>query len=262
MRFTIVIPTYNERDCIEACLQSVQNQAYERTDFEIILSDSNSTDGTINVGRNYVDKIVRSDRRGIAHGRNQGAHEASGEILVFLDADVVLGPGYLRTIDRLFQDSQVVGVAVRALPTGGSWFARFIYHGTYLLVGVFNAFGLALFPGVCVAYRRESFVEVGGFREDFGITEDLDLSRRISELGLCKFETRPKAFVSTRRLHKHALSTVLFHIYHDLRYLLTGRTASTYPKAEEITSAMDLWRLNKPEQKREDNSAGGDKEIR
>lgn len=244
MRFSIIIPTYNEQECIEACLQSVRSQQYSSERFEVIVSDANSTDRTVEIARTYADKIVSSERRGIAHGRNEGASATKGDILVFIDADVVLKPDFLRLTESLFQEQRVIGVTVRALPIDGNWFARFTYYGTYFLVRVFNAFGLALFPGLCVAYRRDAFMKAGGFREDFGITEDLDLSRRISKFGLCKFEPRVCAFVSTRRLQKHALSTVLFHIYHDLRYLFTGKTASTYPKAEEIKTAMDLWRLN------------------
>jgi GT2 family glycosyltransferase len=101
--------------------------------------------------------------------------------------------------------------------------------------------GVYLFPGICVAYRRSAFEAANGFREDFGIVEDLDLSRRISHLGICRINKKARAFVSTRRLEKHLLSTVTFHIFSDIKYLLTGRTSRHYPKVEEMNSWKDLW---------------------
>ena len=96
-----------------------------------------------------------------------------------------------------------------------------------------------------MAYRKEMFVKVGGFREDLGVSEDLDLSKRISAFGACVVNKNARAFVSTRRLERHAFSTVLFHIYHDVRYLLFGKSARVYPKSEEIQSGRDLWRMNR-----------------
>lgn len=281
MMFSLVIPTYNERRYIEPCLQSILRQSVPRPELEIIVADSQSSDGTAEIAARLADKVLTIPRKGIAHARNAGAQEASGDILVFVDADVSLHPDFLAVIrsaflrgDHNFSASphrpfspshlitlspshpvnpsrsrhltaSVVAVTGRAIPADGTWFPRFVYHATYALVGFFNAFSLPLFPGLCVAYRRRAFEEVGGFREDFGISEDLDLSRRISKLGRCVYERRARAFVSTRRLEHHALSTVLFHIYHDLRYLFFGKTARYYPKSEELTNATDLWRINR-----------------
>jgi len=249
MTFSIIIPTYNEQGFISSCLESLLRQSYPRSEFEIIVADSDSPDGTAQLAARWADKVLSIPRRGIAHARNAGAREAVGEILVFVDADVTLQPDFLSVIASAFQlasaSTPVVAVSGRALPADGTWFSRFVYHATYVLVEGFHAFGLPLFPGLCVAYRKSAFDAVGGFREDFGISEDLDLSKRISALGRCLYEKRARAFVSTRRLERHALSTVLFHIYHDLRYLLLGKTARRYPKSEEIRSASDLWRLNR-----------------
>lgn len=242
--FSVIIPTYNEVQYTDRCLTSVLGQDFPRNEFEVIVSDASSTDGTVEKARSLADKVIVSERRGIAHGRNQGAKAAGGEILVFVDADVELEADFLRIIADSFKSACVVGVTGRAWPSDGGVFQRFVYFGTYELTRIFRWFGLPLFPGLCVAYRRKAFEAVGGFREDFGISEDLDLSRRISRLGLCKTEYRARARVSTRRLEQHALSTVLFHIYYDLRYLLTGSSARTYPKAEEIASSKDLWRMN------------------
>jgi cellulose synthase/poly-beta-1,6-N-acetylglucosamine synthase-like glycosyltransferase len=244
MKFSVIIPTYNEQDYIESCLKSVIEQNFDSSEFEIIVSDSSSSDKTVEIARSHHARVVSSERRGIAHGRNAGAKAAEGDILLFVDADVKLGRDFLRHVAGSFS-AHVVGVSGLALPSDGKWFPRFVYRGTSVLVRSFNRLGLPLYPGLCVAYRREAFEKAGGFREDFGVGEDIDLSRRISRFGKCVVNPAAVAYVSTRRLEKHAVSTVVFHIYNDVRYLMTGRSARHYPKSEELRSWSDLWRLNR-----------------
>jgi len=231
-----------EEGCIEKCLRAIEKQIYNRSEFEIIVSDARSTDRTVECARPHADVIVVEDRKGIAYGRNSGAKKAQGDILLFVDADAVLEPEFLIECHNAFSDHRVLGMTGIANPIDGRYLQKFVYKGTYILVRLFRCLGLCLFPGICVAYRREVFSYIGGFREDFGIVEDLDLSRRISRLGSCKVNTKAVAAVSTRRLEKHLISTICFHIYSDIKYLLTGRAPIDYPKTEEIHSWRDLWK--------------------
>ena len=224
------------------CLQSIQDQRYDRTEFEIILSDANSADNTQQVARPLCDRITTTSKRGIAVGRNLGAANAVGDCLVFVDADAVLDQGFLRQLDVSFRDQSVVAVTGIAKPSDGKVFQRTVYQSTYVLVRAFKTLGVALFPGICVAYRTEEFRKARGFREDFGVVEDLDLSRRMSKLGVCVINSNAIAYVSTRRLENHALSTVLFHVYNDLKYLFTGSAARQYLKHEELHSWRDIWK--------------------
>ena len=241
MKFSIIVPTYQEEEYIERCLHSIVQQDYKREEFEIIVSDAHSTDLTLEKARQYGDKIILNDRRGIAFGRNAGAQSALGDILVFVDADATLSSDFLSQCHRVFQNSTVVGMTGIASPSDGGWMQRLVYRGTYWLVRLVHLFHISLFTGICAAYRRDVFMNIGGFREDFGIVEDLDLSRRISRLGTCAVNKKARAFVSTRRLEKHLLSTVTFHIYSDIKYLFTGKSSMYYPKAEEMNSWKDLW---------------------
>jgi glycosyltransferase involved in cell wall biosynthesis len=241
MEFSIIVPTYQEEGCIELCLRSIIQQDYKRAEYEIIVSDANSPDRTIEKAQKYSDKIISNNRRGIAYGRNAGAQSALGDILVFVDADVTLSTDFLFQCHQVFKNPAVVGMTGIAAPSDGRFMQRCVYRSTYCMVRIFHLLGVSLFPGICIAYRQETFKKLGGFREDFGIVEDLDLSRRISHLGKCTVNKKARAFVSTRRLEKHLLSTVTYHIYSDIKYLLTGKTSTYYPKAEEIISWKDLW---------------------
>jgi cellulose synthase/poly-beta-1,6-N-acetylglucosamine synthase-like glycosyltransferase len=242
MEFSIIVPTYQEESCIERCLRSLTQQDYKQTEYEIIVSDAHSTDATVEKARQFTDNIILNDRRGIAYGRNAGTLPAAGDIFVFVDADAMLSQDFLIQCHHVFTNPAIVGMTGIAKPSDGTILQRSVYTGTYCLVRIVHLFGISLFPGICVAYRREAFKKLGGFREDFGVVEDLDLSRRISSLGICKINTNARAVVSTRRLKKHLLSTVMFHIYSDIKYLITGRSSTFYPKVEEMNSWKDLWR--------------------
>ena len=242
MEFSIIVPTYMEEGCIEKCLQSIGAQRYKRTEFEIIVSDARSADHTTDIARQYADSVIVEDRKGIAYGRNIGAKKARGDIFIFIDADATLDQDFLIHCHKEFSNPAIIGMTGIAKPSDGGILQRFVYRSTYSMVRLFNFFGLSLFPGICVAYRHAEFSESGGFREDFGIVEDLDLSRRISQLGTCTVNKKASASVSTRRLEKNLLQTVLFHMYCDVRYLITGKAPANYPKAEEIHSWHDLWR--------------------
>jgi cellulose synthase/poly-beta-1,6-N-acetylglucosamine synthase-like glycosyltransferase len=231
-----------EEGCIGNCLRSIGNQRYKRTEFEIIVSDACSTDHTTDIARQYADSVIVEDRKGIAYGRNVGAKKAHGDILIFVDADATLDQDFLSHCHQEFSNPEIIGMTGVAKPSDGGILQRFVYRSTYGMVRLFDFFGLSLFPGICVAYRRAEFTKVGGFREDFGIVEDLDLSRRISQFGKCTVYKKACAYVSTRRLEKNLLPTVLFHIYCDVRYLITGKAPASYPKVEEIHSWKDLWK--------------------
>ena len=242
IRFSLIVPTYNEAGWIRRCLESLRAQDVDRSSYEIIVSDGASPDGTGEIARTLSDRVVVAPKRGIAHGRNAGAAAATGEVLVFVDADTTLETDFLRQIDRVFGDPSVVGCTGVARPADGDRLARFVYFGTYGLVRTMQFVGMSLFPGICSAYRADAFRGIGGFREDLGITEDLDLSRRIRRMGKCLIVPAAKAWVSTRRLQQNAMSVILFHIFNDIRYLTTGRAARSYPKAEETSGWRDIWR--------------------
>lgn len=242
MTFSFIIPTYNEEKYIVQCLKSLRAQVMSGDTYEIIVSDACSNDKTCILAREYANKIIQTNERGISIGRNRGAFAAKGDILIFIDADAIVRNDFLKQCEITFKDEDIVCMTGIAIPKDGSLIQRIVYKGTYLLVKFFKIFNLALFPGICVAYRKSTFLKAGGFREDFGVVEDLDLSKRISKYGRCVINKDAVAYVSTRRLEKKLLSTVLFHIFCDIRYLVTGKAPKVYLKTEEVKSSADLWK--------------------
>lgn len=95
---SIIIPVYNVREWIDECLQSVVNQTF--TDFEVILVNDGSTDGSDDKCREWMDKdkritMISKDNEGPSKARNTGMMKAVGEYLVFLDADDWIDRSYL-----------------------------------------------------------------------------------------------------------------------------------------------------------------------
>jgi len=101
MKVSIIIPTYNEALVLEKCIRSLAEQSFK--DFEIIIVDDGSTDKTQEVLKNLkqvvsVLKLLEQKHGGAGKARNLGAKSASGDILVFVDADMTFDKNFLENL--------------------------------------------------------------------------------------------------------------------------------------------------------------------
>ncbi len=106
---SIILPVYNGEKTIKACLSSLLNQTIPA---EIIVIDDGSTDKTLQIlQKNFNSKIklITQHHQGPAIARNKGAHLASGEILVFADADMTFAPDYLEVLIKPIINGQAIG---------------------------------------------------------------------------------------------------------------------------------------------------------
>jgi len=117
---SVVIPTYNRRDLLELVLSSLDNQTYPADSYEIIVSDSNSTDGTPEMIKSLSLKpglkYLSEDKRGRAWARNYGIKNAVGDIILFTDADIIASPDLLEEhakAHRKFPGEAAVGLELR-----------------------------------------------------------------------------------------------------------------------------------------------------
>ena len=101
MEISVIVPTLNEENYIEGCLESISKQTIPRDKYEIIVSDGSSTDRTVEIANKYADLVVVSEKRGIWWGRNYGAEYARGRFLVFIDADTQIKKDYLETVSQV-----------------------------------------------------------------------------------------------------------------------------------------------------------------
>lgn len=101
---SVVIPLYNKEKQIAHTLQSVFNQIFQ--DFEIVIVDDGSTDGSVDEVEKFCDsriRVILQKNAGVSVARNRGVEEAKGEFVAFLDADDEWKPEYLATQYRLYQ---------------------------------------------------------------------------------------------------------------------------------------------------------------
>lgn len=112
MKFSVVIPAYNEAHYVRAAIQALQKQTIPRNEFEIIVVDNGSGDATSETARAaHADKVVREERKGTNLARQKGFLESTGEIIAFLDADCEPPPHWLAHIEKRLSEKGVVAVS-------------------------------------------------------------------------------------------------------------------------------------------------------
>lgn len=116
MQVSVIVPLYNKAEHVGRCLQSIARQTFR--DFQVIVVDDGSTDGSGEIARSFGDarfRVIAQPNAGPGAARNRGAAEASGELLAFLDADDEWLPEYL---ESNVQALQKAGEAVAATACG------------------------------------------------------------------------------------------------------------------------------------------------
>ncbi len=112
MTFSVVVPAYNEEGNVGDAVRSLALQDWDRSDFEIIVVDNNSTDRTSDAARlAKADRVVVEIEKGTNMARNRGYKESRGDIVAFLDADSEPPVEWLQRIARDFADPAVAAVS-------------------------------------------------------------------------------------------------------------------------------------------------------
>jgi len=110
---SIITVTWNNAKDIVNCINSIKKQTY--TDFEILLIDNNSNDNSVDIVRKHypdIQIIENKQNLGFAEGNNIGIQKASGEILAFVNPDVILDPDWLNNLVTKLQSSNKIGGVV------------------------------------------------------------------------------------------------------------------------------------------------------
>jgi glycosyltransferase involved in cell wall biosynthesis len=183
---SIIIPVYNSYKTLGDCLYSIKDSDY--SNYEIIIVNDASTDKSIIIAEEFGCKIINLEKNyGANHARNIGAESAAGEILVFIDSDVVLRDNTLHNIVKRMRNKRigsVVGIYAweyrheNFLSQYKSLWIRYSYlKSSPQIDWVFGAIS---------SIRREIFFEIGGF--DYRLiardgNDDIELGKRFARLG-------------------------------------------------------------------------------
>ncbi len=205
---SIVIPAREEEKVIGTTISRLKRGL--TLPHEVIVSDGHSSDRTVEIARQYADKVTEFDgtvKHTAGRGRNDGAKVARGDFLVFMDADVTIpNPDafFTRAYAHFDKDPSLLGLTgpQRALPEVETW-------GDWLSFGFFNlnlrflnnVLHRGEASGKFIMVRREAFDRVGGFREDLVTREDGDFFQRLSKIGRVYFDPSLMVYHGSRRAH-------------------------------------------------------------
>jgi glycosyltransferase involved in cell wall biosynthesis len=182
MRVSVVLPAFNEEKLLPAALAAVKAAATAFTargwEWECVVCDNNSTDGTSAVARAAGATVVFEPVNQIGRARDAGARAATGEWLVFIDADSTPSAELFASIaTRIAEGRALGGGSTVELETGTPRYARFV-------CGLWNLWSrlAGWAAGSCVWVEAEAFRSVGGFGTEYYAGEEVFLSRRLKSL--------------------------------------------------------------------------------
>ena len=236
MQISIIIPAFNEEKLLPATLGSIHraSEAFHTLGWttELIVCDNNSTDRTAELARASGAVVVFEPMNQIARARNTGARVATGDWLVFVDADSAPTPELFADVAEQIQSGRcLAGGAVVKL------------EGHYLVaargVALWNLISRALryVAGSFIFCETRAFREVGGFNEDLFASEEINLSRKLKKLA----RRQGRKIVILRR-HPLLTSARKLHLYtpwEHLRFLL--RTVLLLGRPLRRREACGTW---------------------
>ena len=197
MTLSIVIPTLNEEKYLPFLLGSIKKQKFQ--DFEVIIADANSEDKTIEVAKKENCKIVLSGGRLPAKEKNKGALSAKGDVILFLDADIVLPDNFLRDSLREFKKRNL-DIASFSL-SSFEWFHRISSRILYNLPAALTEKSLPQAMNA-ILVKKIIHEKINGFDEKIKIGEELDYVRRGAKIGKFGNLKRAKIIISPRRFQQ------------------------------------------------------------
>lgn len=220
MKLSIIIPTKNEEATLSGLFETINDQTFR--DFEVVVADAWSTDRTREIAATFGAKVVDGGMPG--PGRNRGAEVATGEVLLFVDADVKFpSPNYLNDIIEELDAREVDVATCRLKPMTKRWDDKLGHAFFNNYAKLFERIR-AHAAGSCIIARRKVHEAIGGFDERVVFAEDQEYVARAHKRGyrFRLLESQPM-LVSVRRLEKDGRLTIAAkYIYSEAHMLLKG----------------------------------------
>jgi glycosyltransferase involved in cell wall biosynthesis len=213
---SIIIPTLNEEKIIEKTLQNLKGL----TDIpcEIIVSDGRSTDRTIEIAKKYATKVIVYEgtaRQTIGMGRNLGVSVATGEYLLFLDADMYVPDinNFFKKALDIFEKKKLVGLSayLKVFPEMANFGDKVVFwtsnHMFYVMNDILN---MGASYGEFQMVRTDIFKKLHGYDEMIAVAEDNEFFKRLAGAGDTWIEPSLVVFHTSRRAHKIGWPKLLF----------------------------------------------------
>lgn len=240
-RVSIIIPTLNEASYLPLLLNALKKQSLQP--YEVIIADAGSKDDTTAIAKRSGATVVPGGMPGV--GRNAGAQVAKGDVFLFLDADVIPPPNFLKRTMREFQRSNASIASCLVEPIDRKLNDTIIMEATNLYMQVVKPFSPRA-PGFCIFVKREIHEKIHGFDETLTMSEDHDYARRASAYGPFQYLGDIRIPVSMRRLEKEGvIQLALKYLWTEL-YALTGTPVRSTPFTYEFGTFDGDKKKDKP----------------
>lgn len=182
-KVSFCIPTLNNENTIEECLSSIANQDYPS--IEIIVVDGYSKDKTVEIAKNYTDKII-FDSGPLGSARQTGVEMATGKILALFDSDIIIPhKNWLRNAVECFNyDDRVSTVWPEniAPPDGGLVVRLYLNHWKLIIEDRIKK-RRGLYGGGNALFLRRAIEEIGGVSRSLHWGEDFDWAQKLKDRG-------------------------------------------------------------------------------
>jgi glycosyltransferase involved in cell wall biosynthesis len=252
MKVSVVVCTYSmERyGPFSECVESVLAQEYEPLEVVLVVDGNVEVFERVREDFGDEDDVVlhcNDENRGISYSRTKGGEIASGEIVAFIDDDAIAEPDWVENLVEVYEETDAIAVGGDVLPDWQTEKPDFFPEEFYWLVGcvepgfaedgeeVRNTYGSN------ISYRREAFLEVGGYDPNTGRKGDKHLQAHEAPVGIRLLEEYGQGMVFTEEAVVHHK---LFDYRGEFGWLVSRSFWQGYSKR-----VMDLLYPNAPDDK-------------
>ncbi len=236
---SVIIPNYNGVATIGACLEALL--AADHDDYEVVVVDDGSTDGSVELIRSFPCRLLTQDtRRGASAARNAGAAAARGSFLFFIDADCLVLPDTMTAVERAVREygaAVVVGGTYTPRAYDPGFFSSF--QSTFI-----NHFETKhpddpdYIASHAMLIAADTFRAGGGFPEAFlPIIEDVEFSHRLRRAG---YGLRMDPRILVRHVFNYDLGRSLANAYRKSRYWTLYSLGNRDLMADSGTASREL----------------------
>ena len=205
---SFVIPAFNEESLLPQCLAAIQRECADWVNYEIIVVDNGSTDGTAGIALKYGATVVTEPVKGITRARQKGLLAANYNIVAFIDADNEIPPGWAVCAVWSLHYHKAVVASGPLIYTELSLFKRLIITLFYTFGGLLCRIAPMLQGGNFIL-RKDSMLQAGGFNTEIDFYgEDADTATRLSKIGKVRFDPGMWVYSSSRRFDEEGLLRV------------------------------------------------------
>ncbi len=220
---SIIIPAHNEEQYIATCLDSIIAQSFPN--YEVIVVCDTCKDYTKTIAKRYTKKVFFSEERNVSAARNYGAVHATGNILVFLDADSVVAPNLLKEINGIMRKG-IIGGTVKTLSLEKLWRADLLWKIVHFLRFFF--FGILPTASGILFCQADTFTTIHGFDVRRKLAEDTHLLLQLRKKGRLAYMAQTWIKTSSRRLEKEGYLWTIFRQF----FAFFIRNSSGYDKRD------------------------------